>query len=214
MCAVTVAWMDNMEGGLDYLREVIIEDSLGIGAMLEQEMQHVVESYQCEWQTTLQDPSRRALFTPTVNSNEPDETLRYVQVRGQRQPAAANAIPVMHLPAEPWSRVCDLDSLPLQAGIGARLGSERIALFRFGDELYALEDREPGSDVSVLSRGILGDVGGEPVVISPLYKQRVRLRDGQSLDNPQHQLRCWPVKLEAGQIWLANRPLNVMAKAS
>lgn len=210
----TSVWMDNMEGGLDYLRDVIIEDSLGIGAMLEQEMQHVVESYQCEWQTTLQDPSRRALFTPTVNSNEPDETLRYVQVRGQRQPAAANAIPVMHLPAEPWSRVCDLNSLPLQAGIGARLGSERIALFRFGDELYALEDREPGSDVSVLSRGILGDVGGEPVVISPLYKQRVRLRDGQSLDNPQHQLRCWPVKLEAGQIWLANRPLNLMAKAS
>jgi len=98
--------------------------------------------------------------------------------------------------------------------LSARLGSERVALFRFGDALFALEDREPGSDASVLSRGILGDVGGEPVVISPLYKQRIRLRDGQSLDNPQHQLRCWPVKLEAGQIWLANRPLNQLAQAS
>ena len=49
-------------------------------------------------------------------------------------------------------------------------------------------------------------------MISPLYKQRVRLRDGQSLDNPQHQLRCWPVKLEDGGS--ANRPLNLMAQAS
>ncbi|MEB6224999.1 nitrite reductase large subunit NirB [Pantoea anthophila] len=210
----TSVWMDNLEGGLDYLRQVIIEDSLGLGATLEAEMQQVVDAYQCEWQTTLADPSRLALFTPTLNSAQPDETLHYSRVRGQRQPEAVAARPLLQLPAEPWSAICALEAIPPQAGIGARLGSERVALFRFGETLYALEDREPGSDASVLSRGILGDVGGEPVVISPLYKQRVRLRDGQSLDNPQHQLRCWPVKLEAGQIWLANRPLNPLAQAS
>jgi nitrite reductase (NADH) large subunit len=210
----TSVWMDNLEGGLDYLRQVIIEDSLGLGATLEAEMQQVVDAYQCEWQTTLADPSRLALFTPTLNSAQPDETLHYSRVRGQRQPEAVAARPLLQLPAEPWSAICTLEAIPPQAGIGARLGSERVALFRFGETLYALEDREPGSDASVLSRGILGDVGGEPVVISPLYKQRVRLRDGQSLDNPQHQLRCWPVKLEAGQIWLANRPLNPLAQAS
>ncbi|MGK3141100.1 nitrite reductase large subunit NirB [Pantoea sp. C2G6] len=210
----TSVWLDNLEGGLDYLRQVVIEDSLGLGATLEQEMQRVVDAYQCEWQTTLADPSRRALFTPTVNSDRPDETLHYSRVRGQRQPEAVPGRALLQLPAEPWSAVCTLESIPPQAGIGARLGSERVALFRFGDALYALEDREPGSEASVLSRGILGDVGGEPVVISPLYKQRIRLRDGQSLDNPQQQLRCWPVKLEAGQVWLANRPLNQLAQAS
>lgn len=210
----TSVWLDNLEGGLDYLRQVVIEDSLGLGATLEQEMQRVVDAWQCEWQTTLADPSRRALFTPTINSEQPDETLHYSRVRGQRQPESVAARPLLQLPAEPWSAVCALEAIPPEAGIGARLGSERVALFRFGDALYALEDREPGSDASVLSRGILGDVGGEPVVISPLYKQRVRLRDGQSLDNPQHQLRCWPVKLEAGQIWLANRPQNPLAQAS
>ncbi|WP_278495859.1 nitrite reductase large subunit NirB [Pantoea vagans] len=210
----TSVWLDNLEGGLDYLRQVVIEDSLGLGETLEQEMQRVVEAYQCEWQTTLADPSRLALFTPTINSEQPDETLHYSRVRGQRQPEAVAARPLLQLPAEPWSAVCALEAIPPEAGIGARLGSERVALFRFGDAFYALEDREPGSDASVLSRGILGDVGGEPVVISPLYKQRVRLRDGQSLDNPQHQLRCWPVKLEAGQIWLANRPQNPLAQAS
>jgi len=210
----TSVWLDNLEGGLEYLRQVVIEDSLGLGETLELEMQRVVDAWQCEWQTTLADPSRLALFTPTINSEQPDETLHYSRVRGQRQPEAVAARPLLQLPAEPWSAVCALEAIPPEAGIGARLGSERVALFRFGDAFYALEDREPGSDASVLSRGILGDVGGEPVVISPLYKQRVRLRDGQSLDNPQHQLRCWPVKLEAGQIWLANRPQNPLAQAS
>ncbi|MWU82686.1 nitrite reductase (NAD(P)H), partial [Escherichia coli] len=52
----TSTWMDNLEGGLDYLREVILNDSLGIAHELEQEMARVVETYQCEWQTTLNDP--------------------------------------------------------------------------------------------------------------------------------------------------------------
>ncbi len=210
----TSVWMDNMEGGLDYLRSVIIEDALGIGNMLEQEMQLVVDRYQCEWQSTLQDPSRRALFNATVNSEQADETLNYVRVRDQRQPAAMDIIPVTTLPAEPWSAICDLASIPEAAGMGTRLGGQRVALFRFGEAIYALEDIEPGTQASVLSRGILGDVAGEPVVISPLYKQRIRLRDGQSLDNAEHQLRCWPVRIDSGKVWLGHQPILALAAAS
>ncbi|WP_081692760.1 nitrite reductase large subunit NirB [Pantoea sp. AS-PWVM4] len=210
----TSVWMDNMEGGLAYLRQVVIDDSLGLGVTLEQEMQWVVDRYQCEWQTTLENPSRRALFTATINSDQPDETLHYAEVRGQRQPLETLTIPSVTLPAEPWSAICEQSAIPASAGMGARLGNQRVALFRFGDTVYALEDIEPGTQASVLSRGILGDVAGEPVVISPLYKQRIRLRDGQSLDNPQHQLRCWPVRLEGGQVWLGNQPLLALAAAS
>ncbi|WP_072214978.1 nitrite reductase large subunit NirB [Type-D symbiont of Plautia stali] len=210
----TSVWMDNMEGGLDYLRRVVIEDVLGIGERLEQEMQLVVDRYQCEWLSTLQDPSRRALFTPTLNSEEADETLNYVRVRDQRQPASMDIIPVTTLPDEPWSAICDVTAIPASAGIGARLGGQRVALFRMGETIYALEDIEPGTQASVLSRGILGDVAGEPVVISPLYKQRVRLRDGQSLDNAEHQLRCWPVRIDGGKVWLGHQPMLALAAAS
>ncbi|VDR26651.1 Nitrite reductase [NAD(P)H] small subunit [Raoultella terrigena] len=79
-------------------------------------------------------------------------------------------------------RFCDLEAIPAEAGIGARLGERQIALFRFGEQIYALDNLEPGSDANVLSRGILGDAGGEPIVISPLYKQRIRLRDGRACD--------------------------------
>ncbi len=54
----TSTWMDNLEGGMDYLRQVVLEDSLHIGAELESEMNAVVGTYQCEWQTTLADPDR------------------------------------------------------------------------------------------------------------------------------------------------------------
>jgi len=58
----------------------------------------------------------------------------------------------------------------------------------------------------VLARGILGDVKGEPVVISPLYKQRFRLRDGRSIDDVDKVLNVWPVKIEQGRVWVQESP--------
>jgi nitrite reductase (NADH) large subunit len=83
----TATWFENLEGGLDYLRAVIIEDSLGIGAQLEAEMAAVIGSYQCEWQTAVSDPEKRKLFRPFVNSDRPDEQVVFVRERGQIRPA-------------------------------------------------------------------------------------------------------------------------------
>ena len=76
----TSTWMDNLEGGLDYLREVILNDSLGIAHELEQEMARVVETYQCEWQTTLNDPDRLALFRTAVNVPAAAESKRWQEI--------------------------------------------------------------------------------------------------------------------------------------
>lgn len=80
----TSTWMDNLEGGIAYLREVILDDSLGIASELEQEMARVVESYQCEWQTTLSSPQRLALFRSYINSDEADETVAVRLYAGNR----------------------------------------------------------------------------------------------------------------------------------
>lgn len=210
----TSTWMDNLEGGIDYLREVVIHDSLGIGDELEQEMARIVETYQCEWQTTLNDPQRLALFRASVNGDEPDEAVARQMLRGQPQLAKPAAPARTILPTKPWQEVCQLEEIPEQAGIGARLGNLQIALFRFGQTIYALDNHEPGSDANVLSRGILGDAGGEPVVISPLYKQRIRLRDGRQYDSGEPVVRAWPVKVEAGKVWVGNQALLLRAEAS
>ena len=210
----TSTWMDNLEGGVAYLRQVVLEDSLGIGEELEQEMARIVDSYQCEWQTTLNDPQRLALFRSFVNSDQPDEAVQRRDLRGQPQPLLTETLPEGELPSRPWQAVCDLDAIPAQAGIGARLGERQIALFRFGERVYALDNREPGSAANVLSRGLLGDVGGEPVVISPLYKQRIRLRDGWPCDGDEQAVRAWPVKVENGKVWVGNQQLLARAEAS
>ncbi|MBF8269883.1 MAG: nitrite reductase ((P)H), large subunit [Gammaproteobacteria bacterium] len=85
----TASWMDNLEGGLDYLKQVIIEDRLGICAELEQELAAVVGSYACEWQQTLNDPARLRQFRHFVNSSRKDNNVLFVSERDQVRPATA-----------------------------------------------------------------------------------------------------------------------------
>jgi nitrite reductase (NADH) large subunit len=210
----TSTWLDSLEGGIDYLREVILNDSLQIGSELEDEMARVVESYQCEWRTTLNDPDRVALFRSYVNSDKPDEAVHREPLREQPQRAPAPVWQEGSTSTRPWQAICTLDEIPEQAGIGARLGERQIALFRFGDAVYALDNHEPGSQAWVLSRGLLGDSNGEPMVISPLYKQRIRLRDGCSIESGEPAVRAWPVKVEGGKVWVGNQALLMRAEAS
>ncbi|RWT05998.1 nitrite reductase large subunit NirB, partial [Aeromonas caviae] len=84
----TSVWMENMEGGLDYLKSVIIEDRLGIGAELEAMMEGIVGTWQCEWKSTLADPDKLKLFEAFVNRPE-DETPPRREERGQWVPDIA-----------------------------------------------------------------------------------------------------------------------------
>jgi nitrite reductase (NADH) large subunit len=83
----TATWFNKLEGGIDYLKQVIIHDSLGIGAELEADMAHLINTYQCEWKATIEDPEKVKRFRHFVNSDEPDPTLVHVEERGQKRPA-------------------------------------------------------------------------------------------------------------------------------
>ena len=83
----TSVWMDNLEGGLEYLKAVVIEDSLGLASELEVQMAHIVESYQCEWKTTIENPEKVKRFRQFVNSDKADSNVVFVQERGQIRPA-------------------------------------------------------------------------------------------------------------------------------
>jgi nitrite reductase (NADH) large subunit len=83
----TSVWMENMEGGLDYLKSVVIEDKLGLCEQLEQQMQTVIDTYQCEWKTTIEDESKLKRFRHFVNSEQNDDNVVFVEERGQIRPA-------------------------------------------------------------------------------------------------------------------------------
>ncbi len=86
----TAPWLNNLEGGIDYLRAVIIDDKLGIGAELERDMQHIVGTYQCEWRTTIQDEEKLKRFRHFINTDQPDPNIVMVEQRGQKRPAYDN----------------------------------------------------------------------------------------------------------------------------
>ncbi|MGN8261242.1 nitrite reductase large subunit NirB [Pseudomonas sp. SMSB3] len=83
----TSVWREGLEGGLDYLKQVIIEDSLGLAGELEAQMQHVVDRYECEWANALKDPEKLKRFRTFVNDRRADPDVHFVRERDQRRPA-------------------------------------------------------------------------------------------------------------------------------
>jgi nitrite reductase (NADH) large subunit len=86
----TSVWFEKLEGGVDHLREVLFDDSLGIAAELDAAMANHVATYECEWKATIESPERLARFRSFVNTDEPDPTVVFVKERGQIRPARAD----------------------------------------------------------------------------------------------------------------------------
>lgn len=82
----TAPWLEKLEGGITYLQNVIINDSLGIVAELDTEMQALVDSYKCEWKEAVETPEIRERYTHFVNSEETDNTIEFVSLREQKMP--------------------------------------------------------------------------------------------------------------------------------
>ena len=84
----TSVWREGLEGGLDYLKQVVLNDSLGLAAELEAQMQHVVDHYECEWANALNDPEKLKRFRTFVNDRRADPDVHFVRERDQRRPVA------------------------------------------------------------------------------------------------------------------------------
>jgi len=113
----TASWLNNLEGGLATLREVIVDDRLGIAAELEAEMASIVGSYRCEWKDALEDPEKLVRFRTFVNSPAPDPGLVFVAERGQPRPARP------HEKRELLDRLVRSERPELEDETGARRGT-------------------------------------------------------------------------------------------
>jgi nitrite reductase (NADH) large subunit len=83
----TASWLDNLEGGLEYLRKVVCEDGLGIGVELESDMAKIVSTYECEWAKAVNDPTTLKRFRHFINSEHNDDNVVFIEERGQIRPA-------------------------------------------------------------------------------------------------------------------------------
>jgi NAD(P)H-dependent nitrite reductase small subunit len=119
---------------------------------------------------------------------------------------AGDASPLTHHPSRPvndWVAVCRLDDIVPNTGVCALVGGQQVAVFRLDDDsVYALSNHDPFSRANVLSRGIVGDLKGELVVASPVYKQHFSLASGRCLEDPQVRVPVFAARLENGTIWI------------
>ncbi|MEO6079025.1 MAG: nitrite reductase small subunit NirD [Steroidobacteraceae bacterium] len=102
--------------------------------------------------------------------------------------------------------VCVLDDILDGGGVAALVDGEQVALVRVGEEIFALENRDPFSGANVISRGLAGDLQGQLVVASPVYKQHFNLRNGRCLEDESVTLRTWPCGVLDGRVWIEALP--------
>jgi nitrite reductase (NADH) small subunit len=108
-----------------------------------------------------------------------------------------------------WTPVCRWDDLVPDRGVRALVAGSAVAVLRcsFADGLYAIDDHDPYTGTSVLSRGLVGmTIEATPFVASPLRKQRFDLRTGRSLEDPSTAVSVWPVRVADGVVLVADEP--------
>lgn len=106
-----------------------------------------------------------------------------------------------------WQTLCTRADLVEHSGVAAWLETEdgpaQVALFYlpgYAAELYAVDNHDPLGNANVIARGIVGDIKGDAVVASPLYKQHYRLKDGTCVEDDSVKLRSWPVRFDGDQV--------------
>lgn len=114
-----------------------------------------------------------------------------------------------------WVSICGFEDIYPECGVCALVGNEQVAVFRIRDALYAIGNFDPISGANVLSRGIVGDLGGELVVASPIYKQHFNLTTGLCLEEPEHSVSVYDTRILDGRVWVrsnAAMPVAVPAR--
>ena len=206
----TAAWSQKLERGLDHIRDVVVEDKLGIAGELEERMQRLVDTYGCEWARVVRNPALRARFQQFVNTAESSPDIDMVSEREQQRPAdwPCGAEPLQQIQAldakTSWVHVGTVRDFPADGGATVKYGQEQIAVFNFTSrgEWYATQQMCPHRQAFVMSRGIIGDREGEPKVACPLHKKTYSLRTGQCTSGGEYSLEVYPVRVEGEDVLL------------
>lgn len=226
----TAVWIEKLAGGLARLKEVIIHDQLGICAELEERMRHLVDSYTCEWAEVVHDAEQQKLFRQFVNTDETEAGIEFISERGQPRPAnwpsdtvsleqfrALQNAPLTEAdheqePQYAWVKVGTVSDFPRNGGATVKYGKVQIAVFNFAGrgEWYACQQMCPHKKAFVLSQGIIGETGNRPKIACPVHKKAFCLESGKCLSGDEYEIRVFPVKVEAEDVFLELPPTTVL----
>ncbi|KAI0081228.1 nitrite reductase [Panus rudis PR-1116 ss-1] len=215
----TARWLESMEGGIEKLRKVILEDELGICEDLDQEMDALIGTFQDEWKVVVEDPEKQKRFRQFINTDERRPQTEEIIERGQKRPAdwEKTSLPIhirqsdIRTPKSiwKWRRVASVQDLR-PSDIGAtsaavRYGDSQLAIFHVPRKGYfATQQMCPHKRAFVLEHGIVGDdpKTGQIYVSCPMHKRNFTLTNGSCMNDESYSILAFDVKVEEDDILL------------
>ncbi|KAI1101730.1 nitrite reductase [Jackrogersella minutella] len=204
----TARWLEALPGGLRYLREVVLEDKLGICASLEAQMQELVDSFFDEWAAAVRDPIIAAKFRQFANTRDTLDAVETENDRGQSRPvhwpktAADEDFKGLRArwSSTAWQPVIEAgyfagaDATPNGVSANIKRGDTQLALWRVRGKYYAAQQMCPHKRSFALSDGLIGqDVAPpspspaedcSPWVSCPYHKRNFDLGSGSCRNDP------------------------------
>lgn len=162
----TARWVENLPGGIKYLREVILEDKLGICADLEKQMADLAGSFFCEWTETLKSPKRLKAFKQFQNTEDTQDTIENITERGQQRPGYwAPGITTYDFKNQKWTSLSwqpmieasKFTDSPTGSSAPVKRGDTQLAIFKIKGKFYASQQMCPHKRTFALSEGLIGD---------------------------------------------------------
>jgi nitrite reductase (NADH) large subunit len=204
----TSVWIEKLDGGVDHLRDVIINDSLGLCAQLEADIQMLIDGYKCEWKDAVETPEKRDRFRHFGGPDKASTPLEMVHERGQTHPVTWPTESLkgrVHLPMaqRAWVKLVETRDVPDEGGTAVRYGDVQLAVFHFKskDKWYVTQNLCPHKREMILARGLIGDVTGTPKVACPFHKKTFNLETGEGISDEELSIATFNAKVKDGWIY-------------
>ena len=184
----TARWIEQLPGGIQYLREVILEDKLGICAELEKQMNELIGTFFCEWTEVINNPERRKAFHEFDNTSESLDIMDKVSERGQQRPTYwPKGLVEEDFRDTKWSELTwqpiiearHFADTPTGSSANVKRGDTQLAVFKIKGKYYATQQMCPHKRTFALSDGLIGDdIANNKLWVScPYHKRNYMLND-------------------------------------
>ena len=219
----TARWIEQLPGGIKYLREVVLEDKLGIAAELEKQMNELVGTFFCEWTEAINDPARRSNFQQFANTDETLSVVEPVDERGQTRPAYwPKESTTEDFRGTQWSTLTwqpiveskHFIDTPTGSSKNVKRGDTQLAVWKIKGNWYASQQMCPHKRTFALSEGLIGDdITNDKLWVScPFHKKNFTLNGadaGKCSNDSEVNIATFPVEeREDGWVYLKLPPID------
>jgi nitrite reductase (NAD(P)H) len=222
----TARWLEKLPGGINYLREVILDDKLGICASLEEQMEELVGTFYDEWVEAVKDPERKKHFQQFANTTDTLQTMETEEDRGQSRPVYWTKESVKEdfkntkwtsltwQPIIEASHFKDADISPNGISANIKRGDTQLAVFKVKGKYYCTQQMCPHKRAFVLSDGLIGDdlASNKLWVSCPYHKRNYELSGesaGKCTNDDEVSIATFPVEeRDDGMVYLKLPPVH------